>query len=151
MIEIRHRTTGAVIQSVDADTLRYADLRYANLQGADLQGADLRYANLWGADLQGADLRGANLWGAVMNWQNHDLLAELLRHEAGDDVQKRCLAGLVLLSRDWCWKEFLAIEHPEKDWALRVLVEAAAAQPEGSFIPEDLKPMPALCSRSSTS
>ena len=54
--------------------LRGADLWRANLWGADLRranlwGADLRGANLWGADLRGAnlrgaDLRGANLWGA---------------------------------------------------------------------------------------
>ena len=49
--------------------LRGADLREANLWGANLWGADLREANLWGADLRGADLReanlrGADLWGA---------------------------------------------------------------------------------------
>ena len=41
-----------------------ADLRDANLWGANLRGADLRGANLWGANLRGADLRDANLWGA---------------------------------------------------------------------------------------
>ena len=33
-----------------------ADLRYADLSGADLSGADLRYADLSGANLSGADL-----------------------------------------------------------------------------------------------
>ncbi|EKM8430632.1 pentapeptide repeat-containing protein [Salmonella enterica] len=41
-----------------------ANLRDANLCGADLCGADLRGANLRGANLCGADLRGANLRGA---------------------------------------------------------------------------------------
>ena len=41
-----------------------ADLRGANLRDADLRDADLRGANLWGADLRGANLRGANLWDA---------------------------------------------------------------------------------------
>jgi len=41
--------------------LRYANLRYADLSGADLGGADLRYADLRGADLRGANLRDANL------------------------------------------------------------------------------------------
>jgi len=41
--------------------LRVADLYGANLRGADLYGADLRGADLYGADLRGADLRGANL------------------------------------------------------------------------------------------
>ncbi|MDR1563905.1 MAG: pentapeptide repeat-containing protein [Oscillospiraceae bacterium] len=41
--------------------LRGADLSYANLRGADLRGADLRGADLSYADLRGADLRGADL------------------------------------------------------------------------------------------
>ncbi|EOX1324977.1 pentapeptide repeat-containing protein [Salmonella enterica] len=41
-----------------------ANLRDANLCGANLRDADLRGANLCGANLRGADLRGANLCGA---------------------------------------------------------------------------------------
>ena len=41
--------------------LREADLRWADLCGADLCGANLRWANLRGADLCGADLRDADL------------------------------------------------------------------------------------------
>jgi hypothetical protein len=40
------------------------DLRGANLRGANLRGADLCGANLYGADLRGADLCGADLYGA---------------------------------------------------------------------------------------
>ncbi|EBI3073288.1 pentapeptide repeat-containing protein [Salmonella enterica] len=47
----------------DAD-LCGADLRGANLCGANLRDADLCGADLRGADLCGADLRGANLCGA---------------------------------------------------------------------------------------
>ena len=47
----------------DAD-LRGADLRDADLCGANLRGADLRGANLCGANLCGADLRDANLCDA---------------------------------------------------------------------------------------
>lgn len=42
-----------------------ADLRWANLSGADLSGADLR-----GANLREADLSGANLSGADLRWAN---------------------------------------------------------------------------------
>ena len=55
MIEIKNKY-GAVLRTVDADTLRAA-----NLFGADLRGADLSGANLFGANLFGADLRWANL------------------------------------------------------------------------------------------
>ena len=41
-----------------------ADLRRADLSWADLSGANLRWADLSGADLSGADLRRANLSGA---------------------------------------------------------------------------------------
>ena len=44
--------------------LRDADLGVANLRGADLRGANLGGANLGGADLRDADLRDANLGGA---------------------------------------------------------------------------------------
>ena len=44
--------------------LREADLSWTNLRGANLREADLSWTNLRGADLRGADLRGANLRGA---------------------------------------------------------------------------------------
>ena len=86
-IEIRHRSTGAVLYAGDGESvlevvaaavqggadLRGADLRGANLGGADLHGADLRgadlyWADLGGADLYGADLGGADLGGAGLRW-----------------------------------------------------------------------------------
>ena len=51
--------------------LRSADLRGANLYGADLRGANLYCADLYGADLRSADLRSANLYGA--NLRSADL------------------------------------------------------------------------------
>ncbi|EJC4633013.1 pentapeptide repeat-containing protein [Salmonella enterica] len=45
-------------------------MRDANLRGANLCGADLRGANLCGAYLRGADLRGANLCGADLRGAN---------------------------------------------------------------------------------
>ena len=50
----------------EADGVR-ADLRDANLRGADLSHADLRDADLIYADLSHADLRGANLRGADLS------------------------------------------------------------------------------------
>ena len=54
-----------------------ADLQGANLWGADLQDANLRDADLWDANLRGADLRGANLRGA--NLRGADLRDANLR------------------------------------------------------------------------
>lgn len=116
--------------------LRHADLRSADLRSANLTGTDLSYTNLRNANLTGADLRNANLTGAnltdadlsytdlrdaTMNWRSHKLVAEVLIQAAGDDVQKRMLAGLVRVSRDWCWNIFMGLELPEKHWAIEVL------------------------------
>ena len=64
MIEIKHKTTGAVLHTIDAETLSDADLREADLGGANLSGARLLWADLRDADLRWADLRDANLSGA---------------------------------------------------------------------------------------
>ena len=50
--------------------LRGANLSYADLRGANLRGADLSYADLRGADLSSANLRGADLRGANLSSAN---------------------------------------------------------------------------------
>ena len=69
-MDIKHKTTGAVLATVPGETLIGADLRGANLRGANLSKADLRGASLRGADLQGADLEGADLCDADLRWAN---------------------------------------------------------------------------------
>ena len=97
----------------------------ANLGGANLGGANLRGANLSGAYLRGAYLSGAYLRGAYLAWQSHDLISEVLRRSAGDDIAKLKVAGLVLVCREMCWKEFarLAARDPLGGWALDTLAE----------------------------
>ena len=115
-IEIRNRWSNAVIKVVIG----------ANLSGANLSGADLRSADLRSANLYGADLYGANLSGAKLNWQSHGIVAELLRCAASQDVRHRMVAGLIAVSLDWCWDEFLALraDYPtELEWALGVLAD----------------------------
>ena len=121
-----------------AADLTWADLPWANLTEADLTEAnltwaDLTEANLTGADLTGADLTGANLTranltgahlaGIVVAWQSHDLLADILRRAAGDSVPRRMLAGLIAISTDWCWGEFLNldIDPALREWAIAEL------------------------------
>ena len=92
-IEIRNRWTGSVVfeYTKEGNTItetvldairRGADLRDANLCGADLRGSNLRCANLCDADLRDADLRGANLYGANLrdaNLRDADLCDANLR------------------------------------------------------------------------
>jgi hypothetical protein len=108
-----------------------ANMRYANLSDADLYGANLRYADLYEANLSYANLSGADLSRARIDWASHTLLAELLRQQAGDDWQRRAIAGLITASTDWCWDEFMALPLPEDvtSWALGVLRPYAEAHP----------------------
>ncbi len=103
-----------------------ANLNGANLfntyfRGADLRDVNLHGANLNGADFHGTDLRGVNLVDARLNWQSHDLIAEILRQASGDDVEKLKIAGLVLILRDWCYRDFLRLDDSLKDWVLDTL------------------------------
>lgn len=77
------------------------------------------FADLWGANLQDALLQDAHL-----PTTSHDAIAELLRQAAGGDVHKRMIAGLVLVSRSWCWDDFSSrMEKEEFLWALEVLLD----------------------------
>ena len=80
-IEIRNRWTGSVVfeYTKEGNTItetvldairRGADLRDADLCGADLRGSNLRCADLCGADLRGSNLRCANLCDADLRGSN---------------------------------------------------------------------------------
>ncbi|EIW5931210.1 pentapeptide repeat-containing protein [Salmonella enterica] len=82
--------------------LRDADLRGANLRDADLRGANLRDADLCGADLRDADLRGANLRDA--NLCGADLRGANLRDAdlCGADLRDADLRGANLCGANLC-------------------------------------------------
>ena len=62
----------------------------ADLRGADLMGANLREADLSGADLRGANLREANLSGAKLDWA-------LVCQEKGSFIgYKKCRNNLIV-------------------------------------------------------
>ena len=94
-----------------------------DLRADTLTGADLTRANLTGADLTWANLTWAHLAGIVVAWQSHALLADILRRAAGDNVPRRMLAGLIAISTDWCWGEFLNldIDPALREWAIAEL------------------------------
>ena len=93
-----------------------ANLSEADLSGANLSEADLSEANLYRANLPEADLSGANLSGAslskanlsetCLNWSSRDLIAQVLFQWAQSSPERRMIAGLVLISKDWCWNDF---------------------------------------------
>lgn len=76
-----------------------ADLRGANLSDADLPGADLSCANLRDADLSGANLRGADLSGASMDqmiWDIHTVFYPLQCPDSGSYIGYKKASGLVV-------------------------------------------------------
>jgi len=94
--DLRHANLGGA--DLGGANLGYADLgganlRGANLGGANLRGANLRGANLGGANLRGADLRGADLVGANLGGAN--LRGADLRHAnlGGADLRGADLGG----------------------------------------------------------
>jgi uncharacterized protein YjbI with pentapeptide repeats len=116
--------------------LRNADLRNANLHNANLYSADLRNANLYNANLHNANLHNANLFDITMNWQSHDLIAEILRQHAGENLRHRMLAGLVKQSYDWCWGRLASeLYEADKTWCRSVLTPFIKGDDE---VPEEL-------------
>ena len=105
MVEIKHRD-GRVLVTVEADTLREANLRGADLREANLRGADLRWANLREADLSWANLSWANLSWADLS--GADLSGANLREAdlrgadlSGADLSGADLSGANLRARQY--------------------------------------------------
>ena len=94
--------------SLERAYLSCADCHGANFTNAILDGANLANADFSGCDFTGASLVNTylptcNLDGAVLNWDSHDLVAEVLRREAGNDPWKLRIAGAILVHRYDKW------------------------------------------------
>ena len=117
-MEIRHKTSRAVLLEVPGESLRranlcgkglqLADFEGADLRGADLEGADLRGADLTGADLRGADLTGADLREADLQWA--DLERANLR---GADLRGTNLQGACLIRANLRGAELPPFQIPQ--------------------------------------
>lgn len=127
----------------DADLIRMLRIDGMNVDSSDLSGVRFGPANVERVafefcDLRGADFRSASLWGATFfqcklagirpQWSSHDLIAALLMAEARQSIAKRKLAGLLLVSRDWCWGQVdqYLTQYGDRDstrWALTTLAQ----------------------------
>jgi uncharacterized protein YjbI with pentapeptide repeats len=131
--------------------LRYSNLSNSNLSNSnlscsDLSCSDLSCSDLSGSDLSGSDLSGSDLSGSNLNWQSHDLIAEILLRSAGDDYEKRSIAGLILISRDWCWDKFVAL--PVSNEIITWFIDTLAPFAENSEPPKEFR---CLCTKLSKS
>jgi hypothetical protein len=147
--EIRNRWTGNVQFTAEIDcaadapmsvkvglAVRWAMAAKANLRGADLCGADLSWANLREADLCGADLSWANLSWA--NLREADLCGANLREAdlCGADLSWANLSWANLREADLCGADLRGADLSGADlsWApviedIHAKVYAAASQP----------------------
>jgi uncharacterized protein YjbI with pentapeptide repeats len=63
----------------------------------------------------------------TINWNCHDLIGEILRQEAGNDKEKIKVAGYITIQKRLCWRNFLSIDDPLKEWAIDVLAKMPGA------------------------
>ena len=117
------KENNTIKDTLEEANLRGADLGGANLRGAELEGADLGGANLRGAELEGANLRGANLGGANLedanlgsaNLRGADLISANLRgaNLGGADLISANLRGADLRGADYSeYTSFLLLQCP---------------------------------------
>ena len=51
------------------------------------------------------------------------MLSEILWRAAQGNIAREQLAAWIGRKTVWCWKEWLSVEHPEKQWAMAELVK----------------------------
>ena len=111
-----------------------ANLSRANLSRANLSDADLSAANLSRANLYAANLYAADLSRAELNWNSHNLIAEILFRAAESDLLKQSFALLIRQHVDWCWNVWLADTAPrsieQAQWDALVVANRAWALSE---------------------
>lgn len=49
------------------------------------------------------------------------MIAEVLRQSSNGEVSKLKVAGLILICRERCWPDFIAMDDFEKEWAVATL------------------------------
>ena len=109
-----------------------SDLRWSDLRGSDLSGSNLKWSNLRESDLRESDLSGSNLRWSNLSGSNlnnlksisisdHCLLSQILLNSA-ETTKQREWAGLVRISLDWCWDDFLNnMSKPCIKWCVSIL------------------------------
>lgn len=119
-----------------------AEMETCFLRQAILDDANMTNANLSRADFSHCDLQTVTFTGARINWNSHDLIAEILRRESGGDFEKLKAAGFLLVNRDKCWTQyadyynsfFLLDDRVLMDWAITTLRNYI--RPEDDTVPE---------------
>lgn len=114
---------------------KFAQFDFAYLMGATFDSTDLLYGSFIGANLRytrwtNANIRDCKFQKATINWYSRELVGQLLEQAAwqGDSMsalyhRRLDLAILIGNKAGECWKEWLALDHPDTDWAVSVLMK----------------------------
>ena len=93
---IGYLAEGRKLLGEDEEKARFAEIRLIRpLKFSEIffEGADLRYANLWGANLRDANLRDADLWGANLRDAKIDgaigLSDSIISQIKGEEAEKQ--------------------------------------------------------------
>ena len=113
----------------------FAKFDFANLMGAIFDSTNLLCASFIGANLRytlwpESNLRDCKFQKATINWYSSNLVGQLLEQAAWqrDETpvlyhRRLDLAILIGNKAGECWKEWLALDHPDTDWAVSVLMK----------------------------
>lgn len=94
--------------------LDYTDFTCANLTSCEFSNVDLTYTRF-----DTAYMYNCKFDNVIINWYSRELISEVLRKKAGDDIDKLQYSGLFLTMPPAMdiWK----LELPQRKWALEVL------------------------------
>lgn len=99
------------------------DFSNSTLVEAYLYKADLSFARFVNTNMKGACIKGAKI-----SWFSRELISHILTEAADMDINKRKISGLILISDDLCWGDFLAIKSPLKRWVIDTLLEYSVGE-----------------------
>jgi hypothetical protein len=69
---------------------------------------------------------------------SHEVISEILWQASKGVATREQFAAWIGRKTCWCWKEWLKVEHPERDWALSVLLPMVQ---DGDNAPDEVRAM----------
>lgn len=111
-----------------------AKFDFAYLYGATFDSTDFLGSSFVGANMRftrwsNANLRDCKFQKATINWYSRQLVGQLLEQATWQCEppvlyhRRLDLAILIANKAGECWKEWLALDHPDTDWAVSVLMK----------------------------
>lgn len=113
----------------------FATFDFAYLMGATFDSTDFLGSSFVGANMRftrwtNANVRDCKFQKATLHWYSREIVGQILeqaayQNESPSAIYQRRLDLAILISNKAgeCWKEWLALNHPDTDWAVSVLMK----------------------------